>query len=68
MARHLRREWAGSKKEEMTRLIRSELKILERALPYIESDSRQGYHSEAGAYLFGAESVRAKIKTLKNRI
>ena len=41
-----------------------ELENVERTLPYVERDSRQGFHSEARAYFFDAGRLRRKISLL----
>ena len=47
---------------------RCELENAERALPYVERDSRQGYHSEARAYFFDADRLRRKISLLRRTL
>ena len=47
---------------------RRELETVERALPYVERDSRQGFHAEARAYFFDAERLRRKIGLLKQTL
>lgn len=44
---------------------RKELDNVEKLLPYLERDARQGFHAEARAYLFDANRVREKITRLK---
>ena len=42
-----------------------ELAVTKRVLPFLESDSRQGFNPEPNAYLFDAPRVRSKISELE---
>jgi len=64
----LRLDWSEEKIEEYKSIVKDELAVLEEIKPVVGSDKRFGYHSEAHAYMFNAEMIEIKIKTLKSQI
>lgn len=50
--------------EEARTIWREEADNIRHALALVEADSRLGYHGEARAHLFNAESLRKKLRTL----
>lgn len=54
--------------EEFLQLTREELANTEQALPWVEADPRQGFHSEAQEYRFSGEILRKKIADLKAQL
>ena len=61
----LRKNWEKSKVEEFFRIVDDELSILNKGLPWIKRDPRQGFHIEPHGYMFNAELVNAKITELE---
>ena len=53
---------------EFRHIVNAELEVLRTVLPYVENDSRQGFHAEAGCRLFDPERIRAKIGMLEHCI
>ena len=64
----LRLEWNPGKIHEFRHIVNAELEVLRTVLPYVENDSRQGFHAEAGCRLFDPERIRAKIGMLEHCI
>lgn len=64
-AYRLRLDWKEEKKPELLRIIREEMKTVEKALPHVEKDERLGYHGEAGLRFFDGESMKSKLEFLK---
>ena len=62
----IKKEKGSAEGEEFLRLSREELANTERALPWVEADKRQGFHSEAQEYRFSGEILRKKIAELKS--
>lgn len=60
----LRNNWGADKVAEFRRIVEDEIAILNEVLPWVERDSRQGYHIEAGGYMFTPDSIRQKIRKL----
>jgi hypothetical protein len=60
----LRLAWDDKKLPAYKQISEDELINLQQVLPYIEQDSRLGYHSEAHGYMFNAEIIKKKIATL----
>jgi hypothetical protein len=55
--------WRGTEDiPEFNRLLASELKIVEAALPLTVNDSRQGFHIEGHIYMFNDELLQKKLK------
>lgn len=52
--------------DEYLSIQRKELAVVRHVLPFVESDSRQGYNPEAHAHLFDAARIREKIRKLEN--
>ena len=46
-------------------IVRDEVENLRRALPCVEADPRLGFHQEAQCYMFSAEAMRRKLRTLE---
>ena len=67
-AYRLRKEWSDEKVHEMRRIILAELETLHKALPRVEKDPRLGYHGEAFACFFNAESIHAKEDFLQKEL
>jgi hypothetical protein len=61
----IKRDKGSAEGEEFLQLSREELANTERALPWVEADTRQGFHSEAQEYRFSGEILRKKIAELK---
>jgi hypothetical protein len=61
----LRLDWNDEKLAEFKEIAADELANLHKVLPFVERDSRQGYHSEAHGYMFNAEMIREKITALE---
>jgi len=61
----LRQNWNDLKREEFFDIVDDELNVLNKVLPWIKRDPRQGFHIEPNGYMFNAESVKAKITALK---
>jgi len=61
----LRRDWDKSLRNEFMDIVRDELEVLPRVLPYVEADSRQGYHGEARGHMFDPQSIKNKISVLE---
>ena len=61
----LRLDWSEDKLEEYKNIAKDEITILEAIKAVVASDKRQGYHSEAHAYMFNAEMIQTKIDTLE---
>jgi hypothetical protein len=61
----LRLNWKDSLLPEFMKSVDDELKVLEKVLPYVENDTRQGYHAEAHGYMFNADGIKNKIKVLR---
>jgi hypothetical protein len=55
----------GADGDEYLKIQADELDNVREALPFVESDLRQGYHSEAHAYLFDAPRLRKKISLIQ---
>jgi hypothetical protein len=49
----------------LQKLIREEVGNADECLPYLEADSRIGWHSEAHQYLLSAEEVRKRVADLR---
>lgn len=64
----LRQKWDETKREQFFQIVENEIDILASVLPLVERDERQGYHAEPHFYMFNAEKIRAKIKTLEELI
>lgn len=64
----LRKVWNQRMLNKYFELIKSEVSILENVLYYMERDKRQGFHVEAGGYMFSPEMVRRKIEKLNKQI
>lgn len=60
----LRRAWSEAQRDAYLAVIADELANIRRVLPYVERDSRQGFHVEAHGYFFNAEILRRKIAAL----
>ena len=67
-AYRLRKEWSDEKVHEMRRIILAELETLHEALPRVEKDPRLGYHGEAFACFFNAESIHVKENFLQKEL
>lgn len=61
----LRLNWNDSMLNEFMMIVKDELNILHKVLPYVELDPRQGYHAEAHGYMFNVQSIRNKIQILQ---
>jgi hypothetical protein len=64
----LRLKWDDKKLPEYQKIIKDELTNLQQALPWVENDSRFGWHSEPQAYLYTADGIRKKIKQLEKQL
>ena len=64
----LRKEWKLEHLAEYRRIAEDECGILKAVLPWVERDPRQGFHIEAGAFMFTPESIRAKLAHLENEL
>jgi hypothetical protein len=64
----LRLDWSNDKVNEYKAIAQDELAVLEAIKPIVASDKRQGYHSEAHAYMFNEDMIQEKINALKNQI
>jgi len=64
----LRKTWQKGHIPEYIRIISDELENLIHVFPFVERDSRQGFHIEAHDYMFNAEILREKIIVLKEQI
>jgi len=62
----LRMNWNACSEKELSAIAREELPILEKAFVYTGKDPRQGYHSEAHAYLFSTKHIQRKMNLLKS--
>jgi hypothetical protein len=60
----LRQDWDASRHASFFQIVDDELDILAMLLPYVERDTRQGYHAEPHFYMFNADKIRAKIEAL----
>lgn len=70
-AYRLRLNWDESKNAELLHIINGEIENVERALPFVEKDPRQGWHGEAYIRMFTPENMREKLlhlKTLREKI
>ncbi|MBO5761256.1 MAG: hypothetical protein J6S53_06920 [Lentisphaeria bacterium] len=61
----LRKEWSDEKIYEFNHILTGEIAILNKMLPYVSNDPRQGYHAEAGAYMFNKDIITEKIQYLQ---
>ncbi len=61
----IKRDKGSAEGEEFLQLSREELANVERALPWVAADARQGFHSEAHEYRFSEEILQKKIADLK---
>ena len=57
---------AGIDNAEYLAIQRNELSNVEKLLPFVESDPRQGFHPEARAYFFDTQRLNNKIAKLKD--
>ena len=64
----IKRDTGSAEGEEYRRISRAELANAERALPFVEADPRQGFHSEAQQYNFSAPMIREKIRRLREQL
>lgn len=62
----LRTKWESSGKPLLDRIIREEMEVARSALPLLRNDRRQGWHGEAGAYLFSEEKIMKKLEKLEH--
>ena len=60
----LRQNWSEDKLVEFKRIADDELDVLQKVLPWVERDPRQGFHIEPGGVMFNAEMIRAKQRAL----
>lgn len=63
----LRKNWRPENVEWFRRILENELEVLREVLPFLEADPEQGYHGEAGMWMFSGEKVREKIRILQER-
>ena len=64
----LRQTWSEDALVEFKRIIEDELDVLNAVLPWVERDTRQGFHIEPGCTMFNAEMIRNKIKVLQETL
>ena len=64
----LRRNWNSSLQEKFLQIARDEIRNLQRALPWVAADKRQGWHAEAHACLFDEKGIQEKIRYLEHLI
>jgi len=64
----LRLAWQNAKLAEYCRIASNELENVKNILPYVSRDPRQGFHIEAHDYMFNAEMLKHKIKTLESQL
>ncbi|OGV38623.1 MAG: hypothetical protein A2020_03615 [Lentisphaerae bacterium GWF2_45_14] len=64
----LTRKWNKAKMKDFIKIAKNEIENLEKALPILRRDKRQGFHGEAFGYMFNSELVSKKIKALKDYI
>lgn len=64
----LRQKWDESKLPAYQKIIKDELDNLQKALPWVENDSRFGWHSEPQCYLYTAAGIKKKIKQLEKQL
>lgn len=64
----LRRAWSEAQRETYRAVIADELENIRRVLPFVERDSRQGFHVEAHGYFFNADILRRKIVVLTQQL
>jgi hypothetical protein len=57
---------AAADNAEYLAIQRNELSNVEKLLPFVESDPRQGFHPEARAYFFDTQRLNNKIAKLKD--
>ncbi len=67
-AYRLRLNWDDAKRPDMRHIIIGEIDTLKRALPWVEKDTRQGYHPEAACYMFDGQSIRQKLAFLEEEL
>ncbi len=61
----LRRDWDETQKTAFFDILEMELSVLKNVLPWVKRDSRQGYHSEPGGYMFNVQKIVTKIAALE---
>lgn len=64
----LRKNWTDEKLPAYQKIVRDELENLRAVLPFVEADSRFGYHTEAHAYLYDARTLKSKIRALEKQL
>ena len=65
----LRKDNPSSKfTHEEVAIMKDELENVETALSYVQQDSRLGFHQEAQCYMFDENSIKKKIKGLKENL
>ncbi len=64
----MRLDWSADKLAAYRAVAEDELAVLEAIKPVVASDKRQGYHSEAHAYMFNEEMIANKIEALKQQL
>jgi len=64
----LRRNWAPAALEAYFRIARQEVALLERVLPSVSADPRQGIHLEPRVRMFGTSSITAKLDALREQL
>lgn len=64
----LRRDRPADMSTQYRAILDDEIANLEAALPWIEADPRLGFHAECQGQMFSAESVRAKLASLRAQI
>ena len=64
----IKRDTGSAVGETYRQISRAELANAERALPFVEADPRQGFHSEAQQYNFSAPMIREKIRLLREQL
>ncbi len=64
----LKKKWSNSLLPEYRSILKDELSNLKEVLPFVVSDNRFGFHSEAQDYMFDPPSIEEKIKSLTEQL
>ena len=64
----LKKRWTAAKLPAYRRILKNELPNLQAVLPILRRDKRFGFHPECQAYMFTAETVAGKIRSLKRQL